>query len=82
MAYAVRIQIDDHADAAVGSAVEWIRGFYPDVAISLDGEAVLLASGSLPEVKLRLIWLTTLTNERLLTRNAARRAAVLGELLR
>ena len=82
MAYAVRIPIDDQSEAAVRSAAEWIHSFYPDVAISLDGGVALLASRNDPQAKMRLIWLTALANERLLARNAVRRAAVLEELVR
>jgi hypothetical protein len=79
---AVRCPITQHAGPFAQRAAQWVRAFHPDVTVTFDGDAVLLSTQERDETGLRLIWLTGLTNERLLARAAAGRAAVLDQLVR
>jgi len=63
-------------------AAEWVRGLYPDVTLTLDREGAQLASDERDERELRLIWRTSLINEKLLTDGASQRAAVIETLVR
>ncbi len=67
--------------AVAQSAARWLSAFYPDVALILDRDGAQLASDRRSESELALIWKTTLANEKLLARGAARRAAVIEALV-
>lgn len=63
-------------------AAEWVKAFYPDVAVSLDGRGVCLASGGRNERELHLIWRSAVANEVLLARAASERADLIEALVR
>lgn len=68
--------------ATAQRAGEWVRQFYPDIAVTLDREAAQLVSDERDEAELTLIWRSALANERLLAEGAAPRAAVIDALVR
>jgi hypothetical protein len=80
VAHAIRIEIGESDSAAVRTT-HWISTFYPDVAVGLEDRSVRLESDDHDEARLRLIWLTSLANERLLARGATERTAVFAALV-
>lgn len=80
MAYAIRIEIGE-SEAAAAPTIDWISTFYPEVIVGVEGSAVRLESEDHDESRLRLIWLTSLANERLLAWGATERAAVFAKLI-
>jgi hypothetical protein len=69
-------------ESSVEAAPAWVSIFYPDVAVEADDGALRLTSLERDQAGLRLIWLTVLTNERLLARGAAARAQIIDALVR
>jgi hypothetical protein len=82
MAIAVHCEVRPEQFSLARRASEYVRAFYPDISVTLDRDAARLASDERSADALRLIWKTTLGNERLLVQGAARRAAVLESLVR
>jgi hypothetical protein len=68
--------------SAARVAAEWVKAFYPDIAISLDGDGVCLASSERGEQELQLIWRSAVANEALLARGAPERADLIEALVR
>lgn len=81
MAHSIRIEVEELDGAAV-CTTEWIRSFHPEVTVAIEGRSVRLASKDRDEAGLRLVWLTTLANERLLAKGAVQRAAIFAKLTR
>jgi hypothetical protein len=69
-------------DSSIQKAAAWVSIFYPDVAVEPGEEPVQLAAIERDAASLRLIWLTTLANERLLARSSAARAQIIEALVR
>lgn len=67
--------------SAARGAAEWVGLFYPDVTVTLDRSMAQLTSGERDEAALRLIWRTSLVNEKLLARGAGHRAAVIAAMV-
>lgn len=79
MAYAI-IEIGE-SDAAAARTIDWMSTFYPDVEVRVKDSSLRLESDDHDEARLRLIWLTSLANERLLARGAIQRSAVFAKLV-
>ncbi len=74
--------VDQESGTASESAGGWITAFHPDITVRIEAGRISLSSAERDEQALRLIWATSLVNEELLARGAARRAALLDELVR
>jgi hypothetical protein len=74
--------LEPEAIALAASTAEWVRAFYPDVSVNRQGDTAMLSSESRSEDGLRLIWRTSLVNEKLLAAGAIARAGVLEALVR
>lgn len=74
--------LDTGADFATARrAAEWVRQFYPDIAVTVDRTTVRLGSDTRSEGELCLIWRSNFANEALHARGADRHAGVIGDLI-
>lgn len=68
----------EHSDAAAG----FVRGFYPKIAVEILGGVAVLNSATASASEMTAIWRAALLNERLVSRSAATRERIIGELVR
>jgi hypothetical protein len=81
MAAVVSCAVSPEDLPAAQRAAAWAGRFHPDVTVTLAAGAARLSANGRSAAALRLIWQSSLLNEKLLDRGAGRRAAMLEALV-
>ena len=82
MAASARFEIDGESRAVALSAAAFLPGFYSQVGVELQPDAIVLRSEMLDCEALDTIWTAAFANERLLVQGRERRAAAFEMLAR
>jgi hypothetical protein len=82
MATSVRFEIDAESRAVALSAAAFLPGFYSQIGVDLQSDAIVLCSETLDRKALETIWAAAFANERLLVQGRERRTAAFEMLAR